>query len=508
MRTTVEVGKFTLESLTTGMYEQPLIVYREYIQNAADSLEEAVRQNILKERDMNVIINIDTTDRNIEIYDNGVGISSDIAQSVLLSIGSSQKTHTISRGFRGIGRLGGISYCERLEFETTAFDDAIGVKVVFDCTKLKALMLPGESTNLSMQEVVSLSSGIETFDVALEDHYFSVRMCGVDERTGLLDEAIVTNYLSQTAPVAYSPYFSMLSSRIYSFLQSHNVNLTEFPVLISCDGGRLKALSKAFQRRYIAGRGKDADKDAIFEIETFIIEDDSNEMIALGWYAKGGWLGTLKDDAIRGLRLRKGNIQIGDEHTLDSIFKQSRFNGWTQGEVFVISDELIPNARRDNFEKNSAYFTLVDKLRKSIGAAISEKIGEASRSRNDPVQKVVNESETLMQEVEEKNQTGFNSREEAETARSNIEGTLKKLTRMRTSRTEVKKAQQETVDRLSSILGTMEDNETKFKIDKLQGVISKKEKKILQTATDVITKYIEEPALSHIIDEIISSLSN
>ena len=32
----VEVGKFTLESLTTGMYSDPRIVYREYIQNSVD----------------------------------------------------------------------------------------------------------------------------------------------------------------------------------------------------------------------------------------------------------------------------------------------------------------------------------------------------------------------------------------------------------------------------------------------------------------------------------------
>lgn len=39
---TVQVGKYTLESLTTGMYSDPKIVYREYIQNS-------VRRLILQE---------------------------------------------------------------------------------------------------------------------------------------------------------------------------------------------------------------------------------------------------------------------------------------------------------------------------------------------------------------------------------------------------------------------------------------------------------------------------
>lgn len=507
MSVAVEVGKFTLESLTTGMYEQPLIVYREYLQNAADALEEALRQKILAERDMNVTISIDSVERVIEVFDNGVGIDSKQAGAVLLSIGSSQKTHTVSRGFRGIGRLGGISYCDRLEFETTAFDDSFGTRVVFDCSKLKALMLPGESTSISMQEVVSQSSSLETFDAAPEDHYFIVRMVGVDERTKLLDEDSVSNYLSQTAPVAYSPYFSMLSSHIYAFLQSYNVTLTEFPVLISYDGGRPKSLSKAFQRHYTAGRGKDADQEAIYEIEPFVVSGDNKELIALGWYAKGGWLGTLKDDSIRGLRLRKGNIQIGDEHTLDSIFKQSRFNGWAQGEVFVISDELIPNARRDNFEQNTAYFNLIEKLRSSIGTEISEKIVEASRTRNDPVQKVVKNADKIIHTVEEKQLTGFNSRDEAESARGDVETTIHKLTRMKTSRPEVQKVQQQTVERLAGILDSMNEETTAYKLDKLQGIIGRKEKKILQMVTDIVTKYIDEPALSHIIDEIIKSIA-
>lgn len=36
METTI--GKFTLETLTSGMYERPKDLYREYIQNAVDSI--------------------------------------------------------------------------------------------------------------------------------------------------------------------------------------------------------------------------------------------------------------------------------------------------------------------------------------------------------------------------------------------------------------------------------------------------------------------------------------
>ena len=38
------IGKYTLESLTNGMYASPLDMYREYIQNAVDSFDAVIAQ--------------------------------------------------------------------------------------------------------------------------------------------------------------------------------------------------------------------------------------------------------------------------------------------------------------------------------------------------------------------------------------------------------------------------------------------------------------------------------
>lgn len=502
----MEIGKFTLESLTTGMYEQPLIIYREYLQNAADSLEDAVRNHLLSDREMRVDVKINTIDRSIEIFDNGSGIVSDMAETVLMSIGTSQKVHTESRGFRGIGRLGGISYCEQLEFETTAFGESIGTRVSFDCSRLRELMLPGENTSMSMEEVLLSSSSAEHFDVDEEEHYFIVRMVGVDERTGLLDSELVTPYLSQTAPVTYHPYFKMLADCIYGFLSENGVALTEFPVSLSYDGKHPKPLNKAFSRHYVAGRGKDSDDDTIYEIETFKVTGAGQELLALGWYAKSSWLGMLKDETIRGMRLRKGNIQIGDEHTLDIIFKEARFNGWTQGEVFVVDDKLIPNARRDNFEQNNAYWELINALKAGIGSSITSQIREASKQRNDPAQKAVKAGQTFVKNVQAKQQAGFNSGEEFTATRESVENMVARLSKAKVTRPELHQQQQETVQQLQTMLKTF-DEDASFKTDKLKGVLSKKEKRVLQVASDVMTKYLDEVLLDTIVNDIVEELS-
>ena len=64
----VSVGKFTLESLTTGMYSDARIVYREYIQNSVDSLENAVELNIIKQDEMRINIVADSINNHIFIF--------------------------------------------------------------------------------------------------------------------------------------------------------------------------------------------------------------------------------------------------------------------------------------------------------------------------------------------------------------------------------------------------------------------------------------------------------
>ena len=66
---------------------------------------------------------------------------------------------------------------------------------------------------------------------------------------------------------------------------------------------------------------------------------------------------------IQGIRVRQGNILIGDRTTCNSYFKEERFNGWIIGELHVLDPELIANSRRDDFEKNDAYYFLINNLK-------------------------------------------------------------------------------------------------------------------------------------------------
>src|SRR5665647_484652 len=157
----IEIGKFTLESLTTGMYSEPESCYREYIQNAVDSLDTALAEGLTQAEHFRIEIIVDGTKQEISIRDNGTGIKKDLVRKMLLDIGNSTKLHTTNRGFRGIGRLGGLSYCKKLSFCTTALGENEKTLITFDCEKLKALLVPGQSTEYNLQSVIEAVTEIK-----------------------------------------------------------------------------------------------------------------------------------------------------------------------------------------------------------------------------------------------------------------------------------------------------------------------------------------------------------
>lgn len=80
----IQIGKYTLESPTTGMYSDSKIIYREYIQNSVDALEEAVESNLIEPQGMRIDIIVDAENDYISIRDNGTGIASANAVSTLM----------------------------------------------------------------------------------------------------------------------------------------------------------------------------------------------------------------------------------------------------------------------------------------------------------------------------------------------------------------------------------------------------------------------------------------
>lgn len=422
---TVQVGKYTLESLTTGMYSDPKIVYREYIQNSVDSLENAVSTGLIEPQSMRIDIVVNAEDSFISIRDNGTGIPTADAQKTLMNVGSSKKRNSNNRGFRGIGRLGGMSYCNTLVFTTSAETEAVKTIISFDCKRLRRLLVPGQYEDMSLSAVLEEITKVEVLPEKVEKHYFCVEMKEVTGFSDLLDIEAAKSYISQVAPLPYQSRHFIYTSQLKAYLQEKGYTVEEFPIFVGENESDLEPVYKPNKSRFRSDRGKRT-VDEITSMSYFDIVIDG-ELYALGWYGNCGWYGFLSDKELAGFRVRKGNILIGDSKTMNVIFKEARFNGWTQGEIFIVTDKLIPNARRDDFEQNDAYYKLIEALSSKIGSEISRTIREASQTRNNPSAKALCEVEKKLAEATTTLTEGFNSAVDKEKLISSLTETAESL---------------------------------------------------------------------------------
>jgi molecular chaperone HtpG len=504
----IEIGKFTLESLTTGMYSEPESCYREYIQNAVDSLDVALAEGLIQAEHFRIEIIVDGTRREISIRDNGTGIKKDLVRKTLLDIGNSTKLHTTNRGFRGIGRLGGLSYCKKLSFCTTALGENGKTLITFDCEKLKALLVPGQSSEHNLQSVIEAVTEIKVLQEQSSAHYFIVKMEDVDDVSSLLDLETVKDYISQVAPIPFRDRFYW-EREIKKELLEQGITIAEYPVFIGESFEALSQVYKPYKVTFEANSRSGVSKDEILSLSFFRINDGKQQMIAYGWYANTDFSGTLVDERISGLRVRQGNILIGDERTLAPYYKESRFNAWTVGEVYVVSPNLIPNARRDDFEKNTTFSEFTIGLRDTVGTEITDKIRAASKVRNNPLQKTIKKVEHDVAKVEEVLTTGFHSSAEKEQVAAGLVAARRNLYAIpKNAPVEVVEQKKDLMERLATLVDEV-DESMNFRVKKdLSSNFSKVEKKIVQAMMEVLSRNFERATVESLYREFLEELKS
>ena len=112
------IGTGIFGLITVAMYDNPLTMCREYLQNSADAI---AGMGVTEEG--KVEITIQPSERRVRIRDNGPGLSYNDALHQLVPIGRSNKQIGSDRGFRRIGRLAGLAFAEAVTFTTRACRD-------------------------------------------------------------------------------------------------------------------------------------------------------------------------------------------------------------------------------------------------------------------------------------------------------------------------------------------------------------------------------------------------
>lgn len=371
----IVVGKDVLELLSSAMYVDPLSIYREYIQNAADAIDDAHEQGLVSpETTGRVDITVDSVERKIIVRDNGSGIPVDDAVGRLLAIGASSKRGTSARGFRGVGRLAGLAYGRSLTFRTRSKGDDEVVELRWDCQRLKAALRDvSESDDIAsvIQRIVSIA---RLPGARWPDHFFEVELSDVlrTRRDSLLNPALIREYLEQVAPVPLAEEFSW-AGEIAQHLS--DVRLGNLHISLNDE----PALRRPFRNEFHV---TDSIVDQFNGVELLTLQDLDGGTAAVGWLMQHGYRGSITSRSrIGGVRARVGNVQIGNLGLLEDIFPEARFNAWSVGEVHILDPRIIPNARRDNFEQNIHFSNLTAQL-EPLGRRIAKCARNASIARN------------------------------------------------------------------------------------------------------------------------------
>lgn len=353
----VKIGINILETLTTGMYRDPFVMYREYIQNSCDAIDEAARKGLMEAEEGKINIWLD--DNEVTIEDNGIGISNTDFAPILYSIGDSGKNADLNRGFRGIGHWCGLANCDKLTFTAKAAGEMVESTMSCDAKMIREMMYEHRMKikSFSIDDVLSQAIEFSTANVDNHDlHYFRVEMKGIAGDEELCDQLKIKDYLSFVAPVGYATEF-IYKDRIHNYANDVGQKISQYNIYI--EGEQiLKKYQLTFDTR---SKGK----DKIFDVEFKNIRDNEGNLIAWLWYGvstfKAQILSTCK---MRGLRLRCKNIQLGGESALQHLFSETRGIYYFIGEVFSISNVLIPDSQRDYFEPCQARIQFDNALRK------------------------------------------------------------------------------------------------------------------------------------------------
>lgn len=504
------IGKDVIESLTLGMYEDSRFIFREYVQNSADQIDKAVAEKLLDINEGEIHITIEASKKIITIDDNATGIPQDQVSPILRNIAQSTKIRGEHKGFRGIGRLGGLAYCKRLIFETSFKGEKIKSILTWDADKLKQIL----NNRKEKEDASSVINEVTTLRIEKEDsnlHYFKVILEGVSNDI-LLDSKEIQKYLSMVAPIPFSTSF-IFRNRIYTELKREKIKLDEYKVYLNTE-----QLFKGYSTYIYDGEEPNKRKvDELIDIVFFKEEDKQKKILYWGWYV----VSTLNRQIpsvnyCRGFRLRKSNIQVGDEFTLIKLHRDRRFNFYFFGEIHGLNKELIPNSRRDYFTENDICLDFEKNLKTYFHTDIYQLCYRASEI-NSSLRKI-EDLKKLEEEFNRKSKIGFTDKKEAQELKSKFD---KKKEEALKAKRKIEKIEEDAntnaTESVSKILskvvkpGTMEKVETlvlpkttskpKLRADNLSK-LSSSQKELLGKIYSIIRDVLDEETSENLIQKI------
>jgi len=360
------IGKQLIKMLMFNIYSDNRVIFREYVQNASDSIHNAISQGIISPDDAHITINIEKYASKITIEDNGTGISRDYVERVLKDIANSNKNDLDNQaGYFGIGRLSGGGYCKTMRFKTSFKGESCASVLTFDVESIREI-IEDKNDNREAADIIDVCTQLHTMPEDADKHYFVVSLEDIlpEYSAIVLDKKTITDYLKEVAPVSYEVSFkNILNNDVESEenaeVRAYYENINTIKLSVNETNDIRKPYSKKVQTK--------SGKDTVERIRFVKFSDAEFGDLAWGWVAITPFtesISAAEENAVIGIRLRLHNILIGKKDYFDgtSYFKQIRSNNYFIGEIHVINDKITPTPQRDDLAPSPQTKRLNEKI--------------------------------------------------------------------------------------------------------------------------------------------------
>ncbi|WP_062239018.1 ATP-binding protein [Fictibacillus sp. FJAT-27399] len=383
---TDHVFGYVLEVLTTGLYPNNLDIIREYIQNGYDAIKNLRELGVRGTEEIRIKIE----NNSIIIHDTGIGMDRNTVEKYRY-FGYSEKITTKNTGFRGIGKLAGLSVANDLEVITTKYGVPYQYKIMFSASRMLKKVIEGKKVgeNYPLNELIKEHTIIEEYPEQSNSHYTQVILHDIKEDANdLLNIERVQNYIAEVMPIEFQKEQFTLGSIISEKLVD---NLTDYKTI------EIFLNNKKIFKPYSNSDGL----SGLRFFEVFDEESSNQKLLAYGWVTKNGNNSkAIQNDLVKNVRLFYKGFRIGSNDLItNALFSSGRqfLSSWFAGEIYVFDEELIPTSARDNFESNSARKKLYQNLREKIGKNL-DKIANQT-SQNNSVHKEIDKSNKLLESI-------------------------------------------------------------------------------------------------------------
>ena len=382
---------FIIEVLSRGLYPDKHHVLREYIQNSYDAIL-LMRRRINDPGYGKITVKIDNP--SIFIYDDGTGMDWGKINQYRY-VGYSEKKTSEGVGFRGIGKLSGISVANKLIITTSPAGIPERYQLIFNAdamlSQIMSLKLKGQ--NIPLNDLIKIHTSLTREKEEADTHYTMVELHNIkpDSRT-LMDDIQIAEYLGMNVPVGFDTNFPY-GQIIDGWLREYVLDYDTVPIELN---GR--SIFKPYltnlnppQKGFVYAKDEPGETDNRSSSE--------QEHLAFYWYCEHSTKGQFEEKDKRGMFFRVKNFAVGTNQlprmTLWDASPERAFYFW--GEIHICDPELIPTSDRGDFEQNGAR----ERFYQSgiqISRTLNTIAGESSSQRR--AKEFINKAESVVKSIQ------------------------------------------------------------------------------------------------------------